>query len=71
MAETLVLDHLVPDAASSIVSRCAPDDLTTHVGRIETDAAHIHVTLAEHAIRFDRLDTRMTRIDKRLDLVEG
>ena len=68
MAETLVLDHLVPDAASSIVSRCASDDLTTHVGRIETDAAHIHVTLAEHS---NRLDTRMTRIDKRLDLVEG
>jgi hypothetical protein len=68
MAETLVLDHLVPDAASSIVSRCAPDDLTTHVGRIETDAAHIHVTLAEHS---NQLDTRMTRIAKRLDLVEG
>jgi hypothetical protein len=73
MAESdqLVLDHPVPGAASSIVSRRALDHLTTHVGLPETDAAPIHVTLAEHSIRFDRLDTRMTRIENRLDLVEG
>jgi hypothetical protein len=30
-----------------------------------------HVTLAEQSLRLDRLDARVTRIEKRLDLVEG
>ena len=47
------------------------DDLTRRVGRIETDVAQLHVTLAEHSLRFDRLEGRVTRIEKRLDLVEG
>jgi hypothetical protein len=30
-----------------------------------------HVTLAEQSLRLDRLNARVTRIKKRLDLVEG
>jgi hypothetical protein len=30
-----------------------------------------HVTLAEQSLRLDRLNARVTRIEKRLDLVEG
>ena len=70
--DTFVLDHPVLGATGSIVSTGrAWDDLTPRVGRPATDTAQIHVTLAEHAIRFDRLDTRLTRIENRLDLVEG
>ncbi len=31
----------------------------------------VHVTLAEQSLRLDRLDARVARIEKRLDLVEG
>ena len=64
--DTFVLDH--PVLGSIVSTGRAWDDLTPRVGRPATDAAQIHVTLAEHAIR---LDTRMTRIENRLDLVEG
>ena len=73
MAETenLVLKHLrhMRGQLDRIETRL--DDLTMRVDRVETDVAQIHVTLAEHSIRFDRIETRVTHIGKRLDLVEG
>jgi hypothetical protein len=38
---------------------------------IEADLAQIHVTLAEQSLRLDCLDARVTRIEMRLDLIEG
>jgi hypothetical protein len=39
--------------------------------RLESHFAQIHVTLAEQSLRLDRLDAGVTRLEKRLDLVEG
>lgn len=69
--DNLVLKHL-PDIRGSL-DRVEQrfDDLTVRVGRIETNIAQIYVALAEHSVRFDHLETRITRIEKRLDLAEA
>jgi hypothetical protein len=46
-------------------------EIKSRLGRLESDPAQIHVMLAELSLRLDRLDACVTRIEKRLDLVEG
>jgi uncharacterized coiled-coil protein SlyX len=70
-AENLVLKHLRHIRAAVDRTEQRLDDLTTRVGRIETNIGQIYVTLAEHSVRFDHLETRITRIEKRLDLAEA
>ncbi len=69
--ENLVIEHLrhIRGAVDRTEQRL--DDLTTRVGRIETNTGQIYVILAEHSVRFDHLETRITRIEKRLDLAEA
>ncbi len=69
--DSLILEHLRHIRGQLDRIELRLDDLTRRVGRIETDVAQIHVTLAEHSVGFDRLDMRVTRIGKPLDLVEG
>ena len=55
-----VLDRVAEDVAG----------LKDRVGGLERSVAQIHVTLAEHSIRMDRIEHRPTRMETRLDLVE-
>ena len=45
--------------------------LETAVAKLTRDVADLHVILAEHSGRIDRVVTRLDRIDKRLDLVDS
>jgi archaellum component FlaC len=69
--ENLVLDHLRHIRGQ--LDRMENDirEIKGRLGRLEADLAQIHVTLAEQSLRLDRLDERVTRIEKRFDLVEG
>jgi hypothetical protein len=48
-AENLVLEHLRHIRAAVDRTEQRLDDLTTRVGRIETNIGQIYVTLAEHS----------------------
>ena len=67
----LILEHLRHIRGS--ISRMEDDiaEMKSRLGRLETIVAQIHVTLAEHSVRFDRLEARVTQIEKRLDLAEA
>lgn len=69
--ENLVLEHLrhMGGQLNRIETRL--DDLTLRVGHIERAVADHSVQLAQVNIKLDRLDARVTRIEKRLDLVES
>jgi chromosome segregation ATPase len=69
--ENLVLDHLRHIRGQ--LDRMENDirEIKGRLGRLEADLAQIHVTLAEQSLRLDRLDARVTGIEKRFDLVEG
>lgn len=45
------------------------DELVRRVSAVETNLAHVHVELAGHSARMDRMDGRLDRIEKRLGLV--
>lgn len=72
--ENLVLEHLrrmnirLDDVARDIV------EIKHRVGNIETGHTArfnaIDSVLAVHSLRLDRVDERLTRIERRLDLVE-
>ena len=46
-------------------------DVIARLGHLERSVADPSVELAEINAKLDRLDARVTRIEKRLDLVEG
>ncbi len=56
----LVLEQLRYIRASQDRTEQRLDDLTVRVGRIETNIAQIYVQLAEHSIRFDHIEARIT-----------
>jgi archaellum component FlaC len=47
------------------------EDVIARLGHVERSVAEHSVQLAEINTKLDRLDARVTRIEKRLDLVEG
>jgi hypothetical protein len=73
--ENLVLEHLRVIRGVVEETRTELRELKLRVGRLEVGTAralaHIQVTLAEHSIRFDRVDERLDRIEKRLDLADA
>jgi hypothetical protein len=50
-------------------------DIKSRLGRLESQNAvslsQIQVTLAEHSVRFDRIDERLARLERRTGLVES
>lgn len=46
-------------------------DIKFRVGQIERQVAGIHETLAHHSSLFDRVDDRLSKIEKQLDLVNA
>jgi hypothetical protein len=73
LAETdnIVLEHL--PHIRRVVDETREDvrELKGRVGTLEREVAQIHVKLAEHLVRFDRLNDRVERIERRLDLAEA
>lgn len=43
-------------------------EVRARLGQLETGQAQIQVTLAEHSVRFDRMNERLSRIERRLDM---
>lgn len=75
--ENLVLEHL--RAIRQSITHIEQDmgDVKFRLGKIENriaalerGQADIHEILAHHAVKSDRQDERLSRIEKRLDLVD-
>ncbi len=47
------------------------NEFRTRLGRLEKSVADVHVQLAEHSERLDRMHGRLERIERRLDLNEA
>ncbi|KAB2918542.1 MAG: hypothetical protein F9K29_07895 [Hyphomicrobiaceae bacterium] len=45
-------------------------EVKARLGRLETGQADLQVQLAEHSVRFDRLNARLDRIERRLELAD-
>jgi tetrahydromethanopterin S-methyltransferase subunit G len=73
--ENLVLEHLRHLRAGMDRLHERLDDLTTRVGRIEVTMAQgfarTEVALAEHSVRFDKVERRLDRIETRLGLIDA
>ncbi|MCI0468353.1 MAG: hypothetical protein L0Y57_15355 [Beijerinckiaceae bacterium] len=75
--ENIVLEHLrhIRPAIGHRESRLV--SLTTRIGHLarsfahlQTSLAHVQVQPAEHSDRFDRVESRLARIEKRLELAD-
>lgn len=45
-------------------------EIKTRLGRLVNDVAQVHVALAEHSTRLDRVTMRIERIERRLELTD-
>jgi archaellum component FlaC len=70
-AEDLVLDHLRHMRGQLDRMEHKLEDVVARLGHVERAVADHSVQLAEINSKLDRLDVRVTRIEKRLDLAEG
>jgi archaellum component FlaC len=46
------------------------EEIILRLGRVEREIANLHTDFATLSLRLDRLDERVSRIERRLDLVE-
>jgi hypothetical protein len=69
-AENLVLEHLHHIRRAVDDTREDVREIKHGVESLETEVAQVHVKLAEHSGRIDRLVERVERIERRLDLAE-
>ena len=67
----LVLEHLRRIRASQERMELDLSDLRVHVSAIEGTVAHAVTHLAAQSVRLDRIDERVARIERRLELVES
>jgi hypothetical protein len=63
--ENLILEHLAPTRAAVDRVEQRLDDMTIRTGHLETSFAH------EQSIRFDCVEERPARIEKRLELADA
>jgi archaellum component FlaC len=70
-AEGLVLDHLRHMRGQLDRMEHKLEDVVARLGHVERAVADHSVQLAEINSKLDRLDVRVTRIEKRLDLADG
>jgi hypothetical protein len=70
-ADSLVLTLLRDMRGSLQRVESKLDELVRRVSSVETNLAHVHVELAAHSARMDRIDGRLDRIEKRLGLVDA
>ena len=69
--ENLVLDHLRHMRGQLDRMEHKLEDVIARLGHLERAVADHSVQLAEINTKLDRLDARVARIEKRLDLVES
>jgi chromosome segregation ATPase len=69
--ENLVLDHLRHMRGQLVRMEHKLADVIARLGHLERAVADHLVQLAEINTKLNRLDARVTRIEKRLGLVEG
>jgi archaellum component FlaC len=69
--ENLLLDHLRQIRGQLDRMEHQLEDVIARLGHLERTVADHSVQLAEINVKLDRLDARVTRIEKRLDLIEG
>ncbi|MCI0598972.1 MAG: hypothetical protein L0Y60_05555 [Beijerinckiaceae bacterium] len=69
--ENLVLEHLRTMRGQLDRMENQLQDVISRLGHLERSVADHSVQLAEINAKLDHLDARVTRIVKRLDLVEG
>lgn len=69
--DNLILEHLRHMRGQLDRVESKLEDVTLRLGHVERAVADHSVQLAEINVKFDRLDTRVARIERRLDLVEG
>ncbi len=67
--ENLILEHLRALRAGQDRIEAQPRELTVRVGNLETETAHLHGVVAEQSVRLDRLNSRIERIEKRLEIL--
>jgi len=70
-AENLILEHVRHMRGQLDRMETRIEDVIMRLGHIERSVADHSVQLAEINTKLDRLDARVTRIEKRLDFVEG
>lgn len=70
-ADNLILEHLRHMRGQLDRVEHRLEDVFVRLGHLERSVADHSVQLAEINTKLDRLDARVTRIEKRLDLVEG
>jgi archaellum component FlaC len=70
-ADNLILEHLRHMRAQLDRMESRLEDAVARPGHLERSVADHSVQLAEINTKLDRLDGRVTRIEKGLDLVEG
>jgi predicted nuclease with TOPRIM domain len=46
-------------------------EITTRLGRLESEVANLHGFLAEQSIRLDRFADRLERVERRLESADG
>jgi phage shock protein A len=67
--EHLILEHLRALRADVAEVKEKLDLLTTRVNAVERTVANLTIQMAEFSGRMDSFDRRLTRIERRLDLV--
>lgn len=70
-ADNLILDHLPHMRGQLDRVENKLEDVIVRLGHLERSVADHSVQLAEINTKLDRLDGRVARSEKRLDLVEG
>jgi hypothetical protein len=69
--DNLVLEHLRYMRAALDEVRDDVKDLKFRVGVVERGMISVQDTLFQHSAQFDRVNARLAKIEKRLDLVEA
>jgi hypothetical protein len=69
--DNLILQHLRAIRGDVEAMRNTLAEHTGRLGRLERAIADVGVQLADHSVRFDRVNTQLDRIDRRLGLVEA
>jgi uncharacterized coiled-coil protein SlyX len=69
--DNIVLEYLRHIRAGVDRIEMRLDDLTVRMGHVERAVAEHSAQLAEVNIKLDRMDSRIARIEKRLDLADA
>ncbi len=69
--ENLILEHLRALRADVGIIKADVRDLKLRMSAMENYMASFHVEIARHSSKFDTVDARIDRIERRLELQDG